>query len=54
MSKEKDIKFECMRICDVLNQNQIRKIKKLSKDFNMQYIWILQILVNLGFRRVGD
>lgn len=43
--------FKCMRICDILTENQLRKIRKISKEFDMPEKWILEMLVNLGFRR---
>lgn len=47
------LKFNCMRICDVLNENQLRHIRKISKEFDMPEIWILQMLVNLGRKKAG-
>lgn len=44
--------FKCMKICDVLNENQLRKIRKISKEFDMPEIWIFQMLINLGIKKV--
>ena len=44
--------MKCMRICDVLNENQLRNIKKIARLFTMDEEWVFVTCVNIGITRL--